>query len=169
MGKLRERKSRKEQINLKVLAWRPGWWRTGGAASWGCGRRRASRRGRRRGILRRPELGKNTLWLAPSWRKKKGGNGEREENDTWDPLTEWISHPFHIPIPPTKQKLRVGANPFQQSQPNMRRVEVIPKIWVGVAPTHPTRNQTHGVVQPEAWLIAKMSHGSMLLIFLQEY
>jgi len=47
----------------------------------------------------------------------------------------------------------------------MRRVEVIPKIWVGVAPTHPTRNQTHGVVQPEAWLIAKMSHGSMLLIF----
>ena len=66
-------------------------------------------------------------------------------------------------------KIRVGANPFQQRQPNMRRVEVIPKIWVGVAPTHPTRNQTHGVVQPEAWLIAKMSHGSMLLIFLQEY
>jgi len=34
---------------------------------------------RRRGILRRPELGKNRLWLAPSWRKKKGGNGERGE------------------------------------------------------------------------------------------
>ena len=27
----------------------------------------------------------------------------------------------------------------------MRRVEVIPKTWVGVAPTHPTHNQTDGM------------------------